>query len=285
MQNHPPLVSCEWLAQRLGAPEIVVLDATFFLPNQQRNAAEEYRQAHIPEARFFDIDAVADKSTPLPHMLPTPEQFAEAVGAMGIDNDSHVIAYDRNFFMASARLWWTFRVFGHDRVSVLDGGLARWMAEGRPLTEQLPAVTARRFTARFRPELVRDLEQMKALLAEREAQILDARSPGRFAGTEPEPRAGLRSGHIPGSRNLFFKSLIDEATHRLKSPAELEELCREAGIDSHQPVTTSCGTGVTAAILALGLFCLGNENVAVYDGSWTEWGGREDTPVSRGQSS
>jgi len=281
MQNHPPLVSCGWLAQCLDATDIVVLDATFFLPIQQRNALEEYRQAHIPGARFFDIDEVADKTSPLPHMLPTPAQFAEAVGEMGIGNDSHVIAYDSNFFMASARLWWTFRVFGHDRVSVLDGGLARWKAEGRPVTEQLPVVAERRFTAGFRPELVCDLEQMKALLAERDVQILDARSPGRFAGTEPEPRAGLRSGHIPGSRNLLFKNLIDETTFCLKSPAELEKLYREAGVASAQPVTTSCGTGVTAAILALGLYCIGNEQVAVYDGSWTEWGGREDTPVSR----
>lgn len=281
MPNHSPLVDCEWLAQRLGAPDIVVLDATFFLPNQRRSAHDEFRQAHIPGARFFDIDEVADKTSPLPHMLPTPERFAEAVGEMGIGNDSHIIAYDSNSFMASARLWWTFRVFGHDRVSVLDGGLARWGAEGGPLTDQLPVTTPRRFTAGFRPNLVRDLEQMKALLTERDAQILDARSPGRFAGTEPEPRSGLRCGHIPGSRNLFFRNLIDETRFCLKSPTELEKLLREAGIDRSRPVTASCGTGVTAAILALGLHCIGNESVAVYDGSWTEWGGREDTPVSR----
>lgn len=280
-EQYPPLVSCDWLAERLGSPEIVVLDASFFLPDQQRNALEEYRQAHIPGARFFDIDAVADHSTSLPHMLPTPEQFAEAVGDLGIDNNSHVVAYDSNFFMASARLWWTFRVFGHDRVSVLDGGLVRWKAEAKPLSADAFSPEPSLFQASFRPELVRDLEQVKTLLGQPGAQILDARSPGRFAGTEPEPRAGLRSGHIPGSHNLFFRNLIEATSHCFKSPAELEQLYREASIDSRQPLVASCGTGVTAAILALGLYCLGNESVAVYDGSWTEWGGREDTPVSR----
>ncbi|HUL14204.1 MAG TPA: 3-mercaptopyruvate sulfurtransferase [Methylococcaceae bacterium] len=279
--NHPPLVSCDWLAERLDWPEIVVLDASFFLPNQQRNPVEEYRQAHVPGARFFDIDEVADKATHLPHMLPNPQQFADAVGVLGVGNDTHIVVYDSNFFMASARLWWTFRVFGHDRISVLDGGLARWKAEGRPLTVKLATVTPRRFDANFRPQLVRDLEQIKALLKEAGAQILDARSPGRFAGIEPEPRAGLRSGHIPGSFNLFFKNLIDETTYRLKSPGELEGLYRAAGIDARRPVVTTCGTGVTASILALGLYCIANENAAVYDGSWTEWGGRGDTPVSR----
>lgn len=279
--HHPPLVSCDWLAERLDWPEIVVLDASFFLPNQQRNPVEEYRQAHVPGARFFDMDEVADKATHLPHMLPNPQQFADAVGVLGVGNDTHIVVYDSNFFMASARLWWTFRVFGHDRISVLDGGLARWKAEGRPLTVKLATVTPRRFDANFRPQLVRDLEQIKALLKEAGAQILDARSPGRFAGIEPEPRAGLRSGHIPGSFNLFFKNLIDETTYRLKSPGELEGLYRAAGIDARRPVVTTCGTGVTASILALGLYCIANENAAVYDGSWTEWGGRGDTPVSR----
>lgn len=283
-ENHPVLVRCDWLAARLGSPEVAVLDASFFLPNQPRNALEEYRQSHIPRAHFFDIDAVADTTADLPHMLPSPEQFAEAVGAMGIDQQVHVVTYDSNFFMASARLWWTFRVFGHDRVSVLDGGLARWKAEGRPVTAEVTTVRPRRFDARLHPELVRNLEQMKALLDEPAAQILDARSSGRFAGTETEPRMGLRSGHIPGSRNLPFRQLIDETTYRLKSPPELEGLYREAGMDSRQPLVTTCGTGVTAAILAMGLYRLGNRDVAVYDGSWAEWGGRDDTPVSRDRS-
>ncbi|MDD5033231.1 MAG: 3-mercaptopyruvate sulfurtransferase [Methylococcaceae bacterium] len=277
--KYPPLVGVDWLAEKLGSPEVSLLDASFFLPNQNRNALEEYRQNHIPGAQFFDIDEVADHSVKLPHMLPSPERFAEGAGALGIGGDSHVIVYDNNFFMASARLWWTFRVFGHDKVSVLDGGLARWKQEGKPVNADAVSPPARTFKAGFRPELVRKLEQVKALLDQPEAQILDARSPGRFAGAEPEPRAGLRSGHIPGSFNLFFKSLVDEASFRLKPASELTELYHQAGIDISRPVVTTCGTGVTASVLALGLYLLGNETAAVYDGSWTEWGGLEDVPV------
>ncbi len=277
-----PLVNSAWLAERLGSENLVVLDATFFLPNQNRNAKEEYQNAHIPGALFFDIDEVADHSTDLPHMLPPPEEFARAIGDKGIDNDAHIVTYDNNFFMASARAWWTFRVFGHDRVSVLDGGLARWKQEGRPLSADVIALSPRSFKAGFQPELVRDINQMKELVGQRGAQILDARSPGRFAGTEPEPRAGLRSGHMPGSRNLPHRILTDEVNFRLKPLAELETLYRQTGIDPDRPVVTTCGSGVTASILALGLYLLGNETVAVYDGSWTEWGGSQDVPVVMG---
>lgn len=273
------LVRCEWLNENIEDEGIVILDASFFLPNQQRNAKLEYGQAHIPGARFFDIDEVADHSQNLPHMLPSPEQFKEAVGKLGIDNHKHVIVYDSNFFMASARLWWTFRIFGHNRVSILNGGLNRWKALNYPLSDIVPSPAPLAFEAEFHPELVYDLDQMKAALNQTSPQIIDARSPGRFAGTEPEPRAGLRSGHIPGSYHLFFKDLIDDATHCLKPAQELAALFRMAGIKSHEATVASCGTGVTAAILALGLYELGNQSVAVYDGSWTEWGGREDTPV------
>ncbi|MBS1212519.1 MAG: mercaptopyruvate sulfurtransferase [Proteobacteria bacterium] len=276
----PPLVSCDWLAQHLDAEGVVILDASFFLPNQQRNAAEEHRQTHIPGALFFDIDAVADHSSQLPHMLQSPENFAAEAGTLGIDRHSHVVVYDSNFFMASARVWWTFRVFGHDRVSVLDGGLARWLAESRRVVSEVVAVEPAVYSVDYRPHLVRDLPEIQAALAEPAIQILDARSPGRFAGTEPEPRAGLRSGHIPGSVNVFFKDLIDDTTRRLK-PAEALETCfRESGVNFSKSLVTSCGTGVTAAILALGLYVTGRRDVAVYDGSWTEWGGRDDTPVS-----
>jgi thiosulfate/3-mercaptopyruvate sulfurtransferase len=281
----PPLVNGAWLAENLTAPDMAVLDASYFLPNQNRNALEEYRRAHVPNAGFFDIDVVADRTTDLPHMLPTPEQFASAVSRMGIDNDTHVICYDSNSFMASARLWWTFKIFGHDRVSVLDGGMERWKAEGGPLSSTPPKPSTKSFHASFRPELLRDLQQMGALSKKTDAQILDARSPGRFAGTEPEPRPGLRSGHIPNSRNLFFKSLLNEDSHRFKSTDELGALYRNAGIDVHKPVVTTCGTGVTAAILAFGFYLLGNKNAAVYDGSWTEWGGCDDTPVATGTTS
>lgn len=277
-----PLVDAEWLLERLDSPDIVILDATFFLPNQGRDAKQEYAAEHIPGAQLFDIDAVADQNNSLPHMLPSPEFFAASVGQLGIDNRTHVVVYDNNSFMASARVWWTFRVFGHERVSVLDGGLSIWKAKGLPVDSNPVSAEPRPFKAGFDANLVRNLEQMKALVGDAGTQIIDARSPGRFAGTEPEPRPGIRSGHIPGSRNLFFKKLVDDSTQCLKSIAEIRMAFENAGTDFEKPVVTTCGTGVTASVLALGLYCLGHESVAVYDGSWTEWGGLSDTPVSVG---
>jgi thiosulfate/3-mercaptopyruvate sulfurtransferase len=277
-----PLVSTEWLAENLGSNDVVVLDGSFFLPNQGRDAKVEYAQAHIPGALFFDIDAVADHASSLPHMLPSPAEFAAAVGKLGIGNDTLVIVYDSNFYMASARVWWTFRAFGHDKVAVLDGGIARWRQESRAVDAETVTPQPQNFKANFRPELVRDIEQVQALLGQPGAQILDARGPGRFHATEPEPRPGVRGGHIPGSRNLPFKTLSDETNFRLKSLAELQALYAQTGVDISQPIVTTCGTGVTASILALSLYLLGNETVAVYDGSWTEWGAREDVPVEVG---
>lgn len=277
---HSPLIDTEWLAKRLDSADVVVLDATFFLPNQERDAQQEYAAAHIPGARFFDIDTIADRDNPLPHMLPSPDFFAACVGQLGIDNQTHVVVYDNNGFMASARAWWTFRVFGYDRVSVLDGGLAYWRSKALPLDASPVTAEPRFFKASFRPNLVRNLEEMKAIGQENATQIVDARSPGRFAGTEPEPRPGIRSGHIPGSKNLFFKKLVDETTQRLKPASEILNEFENAGIDLEKPIVTTCGTGVTATVLALGLYCLGFESAAVYDGSWTEWGGLDDTPAS-----
>lgn len=277
---HSPLIDAEWLTKHLHSADVVVLDATFFLPNQGRDAQQEYAAAHIPGARFFDIDAIADRSNPLPHMLPSPDFFAACVGQLGIDNQTHVVVYDNNSFMASARVWWTFRVFGHNRVSVLDGGLAYWRSKGLPLDASLVTAEPRSFKASFRPSLVRSLEEMKAIAGDAANQIIDARSPGRFAGTEPEPRPGIRSGHIPGSKNLFFKKLVDETTQRLKPASEIRNEFESAGTDLEKPIVTTCGTGVTASVLALGLYCIGCKSAAVYDGSWTEWGSLNDTPVS-----
>jgi len=276
----PSVVSTAWLAERLDTPDLAILDGSFFLPAQGRDAAAEYRQAHLPGARFFDIDAVADADSNLPHMLPPAEGFADAVAAMGIANDTQVVVYDSNYYMASARVWWMFRVFDHDRVSVLDGGIERWRAEGRPLTAATSPPQQVRFLAGFRPELLCTLAEMADLAQSGAALILDARSAGRFRGTEPEPRSGVRGGHIPGSLNLPHRQLVDEHSGLFRSDTELARIFREAGVDPAATVVTTCGTGVTAAILALGLYRLGNHRVAVYDGSWTEWGGRRDTPVT-----
>ena len=276
-----PLVSAEWLTERLNSPDLVILDATFFLPNQGRNARDEYLHSHIPGAHFFDIDVVADHATDLPHMLPMESDFSSAAGQLGIEEFTTVVVYDRNHFMASARAWWTLRVFDHDHVRVLDGGLARWQALGLPTRSGAESVRQGNFKAVRRPALVRNLQQMQDAVGHPGTQIVDARPPGRFKGQEPEPRPGLRSGHIPGSRNVFFKQLIDEETGCFKPKAQLKQAFQESGMDPNKPVIATCGSGVTASILALGLYCLGNEYTAVYDGSWSEWGQREDLPVDR----
>lgn len=247
---------------------------------QQRDAYQDFTAIHLPRAKFFDIDQVADQNSMLPHMLPTPAQFASAVESMEISNESHIVVYDANDFMASARVWWMFRVFGHHRIQVLDGGLRRWQQLDLPVTDQIQDVNP---TSNFKPEmksqLTCNLEQMRHHAAHNDVQIVDARSAGRFYGREPEPRPGLRSGHIPGSKNLFVKQLIDPVRHTLRPNAELETAFLQSGINLTAPIVTSCGTGVTAAILALALACLGREDIAVYDGSWTEWGGLSDTPI------
>ena len=273
-----PVVSTEWLAAHLGEPDLRVVDATWYLPHLGRDARAEFARAHVPGAVYFDIDAIADTGSPLPHMLPRAEEFGRSVGALGIGDGDRVVAYGGRNMIASARAWWMFRVFGHERVGVLDGGFPKWQAEGRPVETGTPSPAVRRFTSRFRPELVRSLSEVLDNVETRREQVLDARSHGRFVGTEPEFRPGLRAGHIPGSLNLPYDQLFPKDGTLLPSEG-LRRVFEASGLDLGGPVLTSCGSGVSAAVLTLGLYVLGRRDVAVYDGSWTEWAGRDDTPV------
>ena len=273
-----PVVTTEWLAKHLGESDVRVVDGSWHMAQAKRDARAEFEAAHVPGAVFFNIDAVADRTSSLPHMLPSAEGFGAAVGGLGIGHADRVVVYDVRGVVSAARVWWTFRVFGHDAVAVLDGGLRKWRAEGRSVERGATVPARRAFTARLRPELVRDLNAMRANLASRAAQVLDARSAGRFAGTEAEPRAGLRGGHIPGSLNLPYETLY-RPDGTLKPPDELRAAIIAAGVDLDRPVVTSCGSGVTASVLALVLYLVGRPDTAVYDGSWSEWGSRPDTPV------
>ncbi len=276
-----PIVSTAWLADRLGSPGLRVLDASWYLPASGRDARAEYLAGHIPGALFFDLDAASDGASSLPHMLPPADQFARLAGALGIGNDSQVVVYDGSGAnLSAARVWWMFRTFGHRAAAVLDGGLVKWKEEGRPLETGEPLVEPARFIARFDRNQVRSLEEVRRALADGSAQVVDLRAAGRFAGTEPEPRP-IPSGHIPGSRNLPYTTLV-RADGTLLSREALRRRLAEAGIDPGRPVIATCGSGTSACALLLALDWLGSTGHSLYDGSWTEWASR-GMPVERSE--
>jgi thiosulfate/3-mercaptopyruvate sulfurtransferase len=276
-----PLVSVPWLAAHLEAPDLRVLDATTFLPADPRDAKTLFAERRIPGALFFDIEEIADQSTGLPHMLPSPEMFSARMRKLGIGDGARIVIYDNLGLFSAARVWWTFRAMGHEDVSVLDGGFPEWERGGRPIETGPPQIPQERhFTARYRADLVRDLEGVQLALSRGEA-VLDARPAARFRAEAPEPRPGLRSGHMPGARSVPSSTLVDERGLMLP-PLELRRVFSEAGADPSKPAICSCGSGLTAAIIALALARLGRWDAAIYDGSWAQWGARADTEVATG---
>jgi thiosulfate/3-mercaptopyruvate sulfurtransferase len=276
-----PLVSTDWLAEHLGDPDLVVLDGSWHMPADGRDAKAEYGAAHIPGAVFFDIDAISDHASPLPHMLPTPAAFATAVRRLGAGAGSTVVVYDTVGVFSAPRVWWSFRAMGHAKVFVLDGGLKKWVAEGHPVEAGWREAEHGEFKAHPQAALIAGLETVRVALAGGETQVVDARSAIRFRGEAPEPREGLRAGHMPGARNVPWSGVVT-SDGVLAAPAQLMAAFEAAGVDPAAAIITTCGSGISASILALALARLGRDDVAVYDGSWSEWGARTDTPVATG---
>jgi thiosulfate/3-mercaptopyruvate sulfurtransferase len=282
MTNPDPLVSTEWLAAHLNDPSVKILDASFKLPGVTPLPKDDFLNAHIPGAAFFDVDAVSDHTSSLPHMFPDAAQFGRDVGALGIGNSDTVVLYDAGSWVAAPRAWWMFLSFGHKDVRVLDGGLKKWIAEGRPVEKGEASPKPASFEASFDPAFVRNQRQLAGNLTGKAEQVIDARPRERFEGTVAEPRPGLRSGHIPGSRSVPYASLFDAASGVMKPLPELKAAFSQAGVDLGRPIVTSCGSGVSAAVLTLALYRLGVRGSALYDGSWSEWGLQDGPPVATG---
>jgi thiosulfate/3-mercaptopyruvate sulfurtransferase len=282
MPTVDPLVTTDWLAARLDDAKVKVVDASFKLPGVLPLPKDDYLAAHIPGAVFFDVDAVSDHSNPLPHMFPTAEQFGRDVGALGIGNGDTVVVYDSGGWVAGPRAWWMFLSYGHDDVRVLDGGLKKWRAEGRPVESGPVTPKQATFKASFDERRVRSIKQMVANIASQAEQVIDARAAERFEGRAAEPRPGLRAGHIPNSRNVPYNLLFDAATGTMKPLSGLRAAFTTAGVTLDAPIVTSCGSGVSAAVLTLALYRLGMENPALYDGSWSEWGAAGGPPIATG---
>ncbi|MDB2529485.1 3-mercaptopyruvate sulfurtransferase [Paracoccaceae bacterium] len=277
------IVSTQWLAAHLKDPDLRVLDASWYLPGSKRDPFAEYQAAHIPGARFFDLDDVSDHRSDLPHMVPPVEKFMSRMRAIGVGDGHQIVVYDGSGLFSAPRVWWLFKLMGQMDIAVLDGGFPKWQAEGHPVEDLPPIPRDRHMMVRRQNQMVRDVTQVSAASKLGESEIVDARSPGRFYGKDPEPRPGLRAGHIPGSKNVFYKDLL-KADDTMKSPDEMRQVFVEAGVDLDKPVITSCGSGVTAAILSLGLTRMGKTDHSLYDGSWTEWGMFPTLPIATGKT-
>ncbi|MGR3546852.1 MAG: 3-mercaptopyruvate sulfurtransferase [Roseovarius sp.] len=283
MDDPKTLVSTDWLAAHFKDPDLRILDGTMFMAAEGRNGQAEYDAAHIPGARFFDIDDISDARSDLPHMAPPVEKFMSKLRAMGVGDGHQVVVYDAKGLFSAARVWWLFRLMGQENIAVLDGGFPKWQAEGRPIEDMPPVIRDRHMTVRRQNQMVKDVTQVAAAAKLGDYEILDARSAARFRGEAAEPRAGLRAGHIPGSKNVPYTDLLN-ADMTMKDPDALRAVFAAAGVDMTKPVITSCGSGVTAAIINLALERIGKTDHALYDGSWTEWGAFPTLPVATGEA-